>query len=160
MAVFKMSNSGLYNLIKHEGMRLLPYDDQTGKTIKNWCKGATIGVGHLITHGDWEKYKRGINNSEAVILLKKDVKWVEDIVNKRVKATISGNQFDALCMLVFNIGGANFRTSSVLRMINKPGSKTNYPTLEKAWMAWNKSQGRVMKGLNNRRKAEWILYNG
>ena len=39
------------------------------------------------------------------------------------------------------------------------GQKTNYKTLDDAWMAWNKSQGKVMKGLTRRRQAELDIFH-
>ena len=43
-------------------------------------------------------------------------------------------------------------------MINDPSAPSTYPSLEDAWKAWNKSQGKVMRGLENRRASEWRIY--
>ena len=81
----------------------------------------------------------------------------ENAVTNSVDTTLlTQNQFDALVIFVFNIGINSFKNSSVVKIIN--GEKTNYKGLEDAWKAWNKSQGRVMQGLNNRRNAEYKLY--
>ncbi|HDZ4962939.1 TPA: hypothetical protein RTH17_001855 [Campylobacter jejuni] len=48
------------------------------------------------------------------------------------------------------------KNSSVAKIIN--AEKTGYKTLKEAWMAWNKSQNKVMQGLINRRNAEYKLY--
>lgn len=45
-----------------------------------------------------------------------------------------------------------FKNSFVAKIIN--AEKTGYKTLKEAWMAWNKSQNKVMQGLINRRNAE------
>jgi lysozyme len=50
-------------LIKHEGLRLMPYHDSVGKL--------TIGVGRNIDD-------IGISNNEAMVLLKNDIQRVED----------------------------------------------------------------------------------
>lgn len=43
-----LSNDG-QNLLKNiEKLRLKPYNDQNGKEITSYVKGATIGYGHLI----------------------------------------------------------------------------------------------------------------
>ena len=151
----RMGKQGLSLLTELEGERLTPYDDQTGKAITEWCKGATIGVGHLILKDEWDKYKNGITKEESTNLLKKDVRPVEDVVNKYVTAPLFQNQFDALVIFAFNIGNYGFRTSSALRLINDPEAKTSYPDLESSWKAWNKSQGKVMEGLKKRRNREW-----
>ena len=48
------------------------YYDQTGKYITVYKKGATIGWGHLIqSRAEFEKYKDGITEREAIRLFKK-----------------------------------------------------------------------------------------
>jgi len=47
-----MSNQGMGLLKSIEKLRLKPYDDQTGKEISSWVKGATIGYGYLIDPGE------------------------------------------------------------------------------------------------------------
>lgn len=52
------STKGQDLLKKIESLRLNPYDDQTGKDISAWVKGATIGYGHLILQNEWDVYKK------------------------------------------------------------------------------------------------------
>jgi type VI secretion system secreted protein VgrG len=104
-------------------------------------------------------YQNGISEDRAKALFQKDLQPFVDGVNNKVTATLSQNQFDALVLLVFNIGLGNFASSSVLKLINNPAAQTHYPDLEAAWKAWNKSQGNVMQGLVNRRDAEWNIYS-
>lgn len=61
-------------------------------------------------------------------------------------------------ILAFNIDQQGFKTSSVAKLVNDPSALTGHANLEAAWKAWNKSQGKVMKGLNNRRACEWNIY--
>jgi len=142
-----------------EKLALKPYDDQTGKEIAQWCKGATIGYGHLISSSEWETYKNGITTEQADTLFNADVGPTVRLVNRVIKAQLTQQKFDALVILAFNIGEGGFSNSSVVKMINEPSTLTAYSTLEAAWKAWNKSQGNVMKGLDNRRQAEWNIYN-
>ena len=74
-------------------------------------------------------------------------------------AQISQQQFDASVILAFNIGIGAFKSSSALKLINDPNASTTYDSLESAWKAWNKSQGKVSRGLVNRRNAEWNIYS-
>ncbi|MGY6277818.1 lysozyme [Methylomonas sp. MgM2] len=149
-----------FNLLKEiEECRLEPYDDQSGLPISEWTMGATIGVGHLISKAEWEAFKNGITTDQANDLFEKDLEpFVED-VRKYIQVGLQQQQFDALVMLAFNIGSGNFSSSSVVRLINNPTAQTAYRNLEEAWKAWNKSQGRVMKGLENRRACEWNVYS-
>lgn len=148
------------SLLKHlEGVRLRPYDDQTGLAITQWVAGATIGVGHLIDQSEWSRFSSGITQQEAEILLAQDVAPFEREVRKAVTRSLSQSEFDALVIFAFNIGRRACSGSSVVRLLNNPKASTGYPSLESAWKAWNKSQGKVMQGLNNRRAAEWKLFD-
>ena len=75
-----LSEKGL-NWLKHvERLALMPYDDQTGKQISSWVKGATIGYGHLIPKHEWQKYRNGITEVEAEDLLRKDLERFVEVV--------------------------------------------------------------------------------
>jgi len=159
----QMSEQGMDLLMSIESFRGKPYDDQTGVGITRWVEGATIGYGHLIGQAEWnqsgDSYKNGITEAQGKELFIKDLKPFVDGVNSRVTANVSQHQFDALVILAFNIGLGNFGSSSVLKLVNDPSAQTSYPGLEEAWKAWNKSQGKVMQGLVNRRNAEWKIYS-
>lgn len=142
-----------------EQLSTTPYDDQTGADITQWVKGATIGYGHLISQTEWLKYKDGITAEQASELFLKDLKPYVTVVNKKVTGKIRQNEFDAMVILAFNIGTDAFSGSSVLKLVNNPNAKTSYKSLESAWKAWKRSQGVINKGLINRRKAEWDIYN-
>ncbi|WP_220485896.1 glycoside hydrolase family protein [Psychromonas sp. SR45-3] len=147
------------NLLKEiEGLAITPYDDQTGKDIKVWVEGATIGYGHLIARSDWSKYKAGLNEAQAIILLQADLNPFINTVKSKVNVDVTQHEFDAMVIFAFNIGQTGFSQSSVLKMINDPDVITSYSTLEKAWKAWDKSQGKVNRGLKNRRQSEWNIY--
>ena len=142
------------------GDKHVPYDDQTGKPTGNYVKGATVGHGHLIRNAaEFEKYCRGISDKEATGLFKADVKAAVNDVKKCITADINQNQFDALTSLRYNIGSTAFKNSSIRKMINDPSHRSKlYKSQEEAFKAWKKSQGKVSKGLMNRREAEWKLF--
>ncbi len=158
----QMSADGMKLLMSIESFRGKPYDDQSGAEISQWVEGATIGYGHLISKDEWNRssdiYKSGITEDQARKLFEEDLVPFVNGVDAKVTADISRNQFDALVILAFNIGLGNFGRSSVLKLVNNPAAQTGYSTLEAAWKAWNKSQGKVMQGLINRRNAEWKIY--
>lgn len=156
----KLSPQGLKLLQQIEGLRLKPYDDQTGEQISEWCWGATIGYGHLIHPATyWSRFKSGISKADAAALLGKDLKPMENAVRHAIIVPLEQHQFDALVLLAFNIGASKFRTASAVRMINDARAVTDYPTLEEAWKAWHKSQGQENAGLIKRRATEWRLYS-
>ena len=153
-----MSDRGVKLLKSIEQLRLVPYDDQTGEPTTRWCKGATIGYGHLILQAEWPLYKSGITKAEAEELFVRDLAPRESTVTRYVRSPLQRHQFDALVILVYHIGRSNFATSSVVKLLRDPSADTPYPCLEGAWKAWNKSQGEVNRGLINRRAAEWRLF--
>lgn len=155
---YKFSTKGVNLLKSIEKFRSKPYNDQTGAEITTWLEGATIGYGHLITESDWTKFSVSITETDALTLFETDLIPYTQNVKKNVKVALTQQQFDALVIFVFNIGGSNFKSSSVLKLINDPTALTSYPNLESAWKAWNKSQGVVSNGLINRRNSEWNIY--
>ena len=158
----KMSISGITLLKSVEEFRAHPYDDQTGEDIDVWVPGATVGFGHLIKESEWPEFcGREIGHSEGDRIFEKDLAPFECCVEDAIDElkVLSEHEFDALVMLSFNIGQSGFKSSSVLKLVNDENANTSYSSLEDAWFAWNKSQGKVMRGLINRRAAEWRMYS-
>ena len=65
-------------------------------------------------------------------------------------------QFDAFVSLAYNIGVGSFEESSALRKFNEG----DLIGAQRAITLWNKAGGRVMKGLQRRREAERLVFNG
>lgn len=141
----KLGNKGLELLKEREGFSKVSYKCSAGKD--------TIGWGHVIKPTD--NIKQPITAAQAEELLKSDIEWAEEAVNKNVKVTLTQNQFDALVCLVFNIGATNFTASTLLRFLNLE-LWNKIPTQFIRWVYSNKV---FIKGLENRRKAEAILWN-
>ena len=153
----QLSSLGKELLKQLEGVRLLPYDDRTGKTITKWCPQATIGIGYLIPQKEFDDMVKGITLEEAYHLLEMRMRPVEKAVQTALPGFIAQNKFDALCLLAYNIGLTAFRQSSVLKILL--GKPANYPTLEKAWLAFCMDEGKVSASLLARRKKEYLLYS-
>lgn len=153
-----VSPEGMDLLKGVEELHLKPYGDQTGKDISAWVKGAMIGYGHLIAQAEWSSYKIGLDHAGADALFDADLAPFVEVVSDAISVRLQQYQFDALVILAFNIGPDGFKTSSVAKLVNDPKGVTGYADLEAAWKAWNKSQGKEMKGLNNRRACEWAIY--
>ena len=82
-----------------------------------------------------------------------------DTVNDALTVGVTQNQFDALVILCFNIGPGAFRSSSALQLVNDPQATTGYNSVDDAWRAFNRSQGRINNGVINRRNAELRIYH-
>lgn len=164
-ANMKTSNKGI-NFIKQfegtvkSGDKHIIYDDETGCPVPSNAplpRGATIGYGHLIKSG--EDFSRGITESQAIEILRSDINMAERAVKDSIIVPLTQNQFDALVSLAYNLGAKKFANSTVVKYVNNPDfTDMTYPTLESAWIAWNKSGGKEMTGLTNRRKAELNLF--
>lgn len=155
----RLSQSGVNLLKNYESLRLKPYDDQTGKDISNFVKGATIGYGYLIrSTTEFESFKNGITSTEAETLFKDVLRKFENGVKSFIKVNVTQSQFDALTILCYNIGIGNeskgFGGSTVVKIVNGESNDD----LDTAWKAWNKSQGKVNRGLIKRRETELKVY--
>jgi lysozyme len=98
-------------------------------------------------------------------VLRDDLKPFEAAVRK-VKVTLSQDEFDALVSFAFNVGPSGFANSDVLQEINKGHHNTGdveqraaaIKAIEAAFARRNTSKGKVLKGLTIRRKHEADLF--
>ena len=154
-----VSETGKCFIKNKEGLRL--------ETYKCSSNVLTIGYGH--TGSDVHAGMK-ITKEEAERLFRMDLYVHENNVNKLVKVPLTQGQFDALVSLEYNIGYGNFRTSSILRLVNEkkyneackrflfenPNSKTPEEKYKGCWVFNN--QKKVVAGLVNRRKEEQKIF--
>tara|TARA_B100000131_G_C18089091_1_gene601437 strand:+ start:1153 stop:1596 length:444 start_codon:yes stop_codon:yes gene_type:complete len=138
----KISQEGISLIKKFEGCKLTAYQCSAGV----W----TIGYGH--TKGVTEDTK--ITQEEAEEMLVEELHEYESYINDFVTAPLSQNQFDALVSWVYNLGPANLKSSTLLRVLNE-GKYNEVPAQIRRW---NKAGGEVLQGLIRRREAEALLF--
>ena len=117
----------------------------------------TIGYG-TTRYPDGRKVSMGDPNISEIVAtnyLMYDVKIFENFVDVYVMTDINQNQFDALVSFVYNVGPMNFKSSTLLKLINQ---NPNHPEIFKQFQRWNKAKGKVLPGLVKRRIAEGELY--
>jgi len=129
---------------KWEGLSLDAYRDVAGV----W----TIGYGHTGTAHSGMK----ITEKEAEELLKKDLEWAEEAVLDNVKVDLKQNEFDALVSFTYNVGAGAFKRSTLLRKLNEG----DFDAAASEFSKWIYANGRVIKGLRNRRADEARLFRG
>ena len=112
----------------------------------------TIGYGH--TKGVVEGMK--ITKEEAEQMLIDELHEYENYINKYVTVALSQHQFDALVSWVYNLGPANLKASTMLKVLNE-GQYEEVPSQMKRW---NKAGGKTLDGLIRRRQAEAYLFSG
>ena len=105
----------------------------------------TIGYGH---YGPDVKADMKITLSIAEDYFKKDLARFENAVN-RTGLTLNQNQFDALISFTYNCGEGSLKMLIKGRTINQIGE---------ALLLYNKSGGKVLDGLNSRRRKERELF--
>mgnify|MGYP001422192837 CR=1 FL=1 len=140
----KTSIEGLALIKKFEGLELKAYQCSAGV----W----TIGYGHtkdVQPNDEWSE-------SHAEHMLEIELHEYESYVNEYVTAALSQNQFDALVSWVYNLGPANLKSSTMLKVLNS-GDYEGVPAQIKRW---NKAGGKVLQGLIRRREAEALLFLG
>jgi len=138
------SAEGIALIKKFEGCELKAYQCSAGV----W----TIGYGHTkdVEEGDT------ISKDQAEEMLVEELHEYENYVNEYVNVALSQNQFDALVSWVYNLGPANLKSSTMLKVLND-GKYEDVPYQMKRW---NKAGGKVLDGLVRRREAEALLYQG
>ncbi len=141
----KTSERGIEAIAGYEGVKLEAYPDPGtgGEPI-------TIGVGHTggVQLGDV------ITEEQAMQYLTDDLKSAEATVNNNVRVPMSQHEFDALVSFVFNVGAGNFKSSTLLRMLNigdRLGAANEFTK-------WNRAGGRILPGLVARRAAERAMF--
>ena len=150
----------LIEMIKHdEGVKMRPYQ----------CPALlwTVGVGHVIdpNHAKIkladrkglpipDGWDRVLSMDEVNAILKQDLARFEAGVMRLCPKGKSQGQFDALVSFSFNVGLGNLQNST-LRMKHNRG---DYEGAAEEFLKWNKAGGKVLKGLDKRRRGEKALY--
>jgi lysozyme len=146
----KVSKKCLDMLSHHEGVRVKPYRCPAGL----W----TVGVGHLIGDGHSlpDSWNRTFTLKEIYDLLATDVQKFERGVERLLpNVKLSQNEFDALVSFSFNLGLGTFQRSTIRQALLRGDKIAAIESLLK----YNKAGGKVLKGLDNRRKDEASLFN-
>lgn len=139
----KTSREGIALIKRFEGLRLNAYKDSVGV----W----TIGYGHTSMAGE-PKVTPGLKISaqQAEDILVNDLVKYEAAVSRALKRSPSQQQFDAMVSLCFNVGPGAFARSRVVRYFNSG----DFAAAADAFLSFRKAGGRVLPGLEARRKAE------
>ena len=138
----KTSAEGISLIKKFEGCELYAY--QCSANV--W----TIGYGHT---KDVEPGMQ-ITQEDAEQMLVDELHEYENYINEYVTAPLSQNQFDAMVSWVYNLGPANLKASTLLKVLNAE----DYDGVPAQIKRWNKAGGEILDGLIRRREAEARLF--
>jgi len=156
----KISDKCLKMIKHHEGIRTKPYQ----------CPALlwTVGVGHvidpnharvpiadrksLLIPSGWD---RTLSMDEVDDILQKDLaRFVAGVLRLCPETVNNQNHLDALVSFSFNVGLGNLQKSQVRMKYNRGDFDGAMDEL----LTWNKAGGKVLKGLDNRRKDEKALF--
>lgn len=123
-----------------EGLFTKPYLDIVG--VKTVCYGATAA----------EKIdlNRSYTPTECKEILARSIPKYDNAIKSCMTRDIPDSVHVALISLAYNVGSAGVCRSTAMRLANAGDFKGACNAL----LAWNKAGGRVVKGLENRRRAE------
>lgn len=133
------------NLIKtFEGYRPNAYVDSVGVVTigygsTHWMDGKKIRLGEKIT----------LEGAELLL------HWELNKSNVIDDLSLTQNQYDALTSFIYNCGVNAFLKSTLFKKIK---INANDIQIKNEFLKWNKGNGKVIKGLTNRRNAEAELY--
>ncbi len=148
----KTSKQGLIELANYEALSNTLYLDSGGVR--------TIGIGMTVSEipdiREWS-WDRRIETDECVRMYQRSLIKYENAVNKAIKPgiEITQAQFDALVSITYNIGTGGMAGSTFMKRVNAGASPSSVVA---AMQAWNKDNGRTIRGLVNRRAAEGRVY--
>lgn len=109
-----------------------------------------IGYGHLMLEGE----KDPITEKIAEDLLRNDVQWCEQALERYIDVPLTHNEFSAVSAFCYNVGSAKTRTSSIVKRLNV-GDRAGAAD---AFLKWTRMNGKVMKALAERRARERTLF--
>lgn len=109
-------------------------------------------------YGHTKGVRQGLiwTQAQADSALLNDLRKSEGYVDHYVKVPLKQYQFDALVSWTFNLGPGNLRSSTLLKKLNK----RLYNQAPREIERWIKVNGRVLLGLQRRRSAEALLFQG
>lgn len=129
-------------------VRLKAYLDTGGVPTIGW--GTTV-----YPNGKRVKIGDVCTEEEAEEFLRNDLKIAVQGVKSVVKVEISQSIFDALVSFVYNIGIGQFRSSTMLKLINEE----KFALASQQFARWKFDNGKEQPGLAKRRAAEQKLFN-
>ena len=148
----KLDVKEIFNLIfKEENFNPTAVKDGIDKNGKQLY---TIGIGHQIQPDEVDLLVKTLTLDEAKIIFEKDIKKIIEDMQKNIKVSVNKNQFLALLSLRYNIGGPQFNSSSLLRVLNQG----DYNGASLKFKEWRLSEGKINSGLVARRERERILF--
>jgi GH24 family phage-related lysozyme (muramidase) len=129
------------------------------KLYTDAARNCSIGYGHKVKKGDCDgdepaEFRRGITEVKASRLLTDDMEVARRSVMTVTSVKLSDGQYAALCDFTYNIGSSNFKSSTLLKLVNQG----NFDKVPAQFRRWVMAGGREVSGLKARREREIELF--
>ena len=148
---WNIGSKGLDLIKAKEGFSAVAYVDPATK-----AEPITIGYGSTASAID-RPVKLGdtVTKEQATeyLLYGIDKKFLP-VLKRVVKVGLTQNMIDALMSLMYNIGGGNFASSTLVKKLNE----NDICGCADEFLVWNKAAGKVLSGLTTRRTEERELF--
>lgn len=122
-----------------EGLRLQPYRDMVG--VLTWCYGETRGTP-----------KSAYTRAECDALLREGVGQFHAEMRRCIKRPLTENQWVAVLSWSYNVGTGAACGSTLVRQINAGAPASTWC---RQLLRWDYAGGKKVRGLTNRRQAEY-----
>jgi len=140
----KISEEGKSLIKKFEGCKLEAYLCSAGVPTIAFGRTKNVKIGDTCTQ------------EQADAWLEEELEEYTGYVNDAVKQTLQQNQIDAMVAWTYNLGPTNLRSSTMLKVLNE-GKLQEVPQEMRKWV---KANGKTLPGLERRRLAESMLFDG
>ena len=140
----KISEEGKALIKKFEGCKLEAYLCSAGVPTIAFGRTKNVKLGDTCTQ------------EQADAWLEEELEEYTGYVSDAVTQTLQQNQIDAMVAWTYNLGPSNLRSSTMLQVLNE-GKLQEVP---QQMRRWNKANGKVLEGLERRRLAESMLFDG
>ncbi|MGF6486092.1 lysozyme [Paraburkholderia sp. JPY419] len=149
---WKFSAQGTEFLKGWEQLSATMYDKDGSKT-----GNATVGYGHLVHLGkisgaaSEKPFQNGISEAQAETLLKEDVKWAENTINRKARLPLFQFEYDALVCFMYNL---QHHGDSLLDFVNTG----DYNKVGDRMRQYATVKGQPLRGLLRRRHREAEMF--
>ena len=149
--------------VNNHGLRLITSFEGAPRLKARLCEGGRFELSYGVTfYPDGSPVEEGdtCTHEEAMAMFRHALSVFEDAVRRNVKVPMNSNQFSAYVVFCYNVGEAQFASSTVLRRINE----RRYDDAAEAMGAWIYAtlgqHKQALRGLARRQYATGCLAMG
>jgi len=148
---WSIGSAGLNIIKESEGFRADAYVDPAtgGEPITIGYGSTAAAIDRPVKLGDTVTKEQ----AEEYLAYSVNKKFMPDL-KRYVKVPLTQGMIDACLSFIYNVGGGNFGSSTLVKKLNAK----DYCGAADELLRWNKAAGKVMKGLTTRREKERSLF--